>query len=101
ITVLSPRRRKTATTVTRMAVRMSQRRLRLAILVTDRARLLAALAFAGFFLVVLGVVAFGASLLPVGSGRSIAIPLVLFFGLPYGAIVFETLISLRRSGLRD
>src|SRR5437773_511834 len=84
-----------------MAAPMSPRRLGLAILVTDRARLISALAFTAFFLLVLGAVAFAASLLPFGSGRSLAIPLVIFFALPYGAIIFETLTSLRRSGLRD
>ena len=84
-----------------MTITMSRRRLLLAILLTDRARLLAALAFVAFFFLVVGIVAFAASLLPFRSGPSLAIPLVIFFGLPYGAIVFETLTSLRRSALRN
>ena len=80
---------------------MKRTRLALAILVTDRASLLAAVAFVAFFLLVVGIVAFAASLLPFGSGPSLAIPLVIFFGLPYGAIVFETLKSVRRSRLSD
>ena len=83
-----------------MTVPMSRRRLVLAILLTDRARLLAALVFVAFFFLVVGIVAFAAALLPFGSGPSLAIPIVIFFGLPYGAIVFETLTSLRRSSLR-
>src|SRR5881296_1041906 len=86
---------------TRMTIPMSRRRLVLAILLADRARLFAALAFVAFFFLVIGIVAFAAALLPFGSGPSLAIPLVIFFGLPYGAIVFETLTSLRRSALRD
>ena len=84
-----------------MTIPMSRRRLVLAILLADRARLFAALAFVAFFFLVIGIVAFAAALLPFGSGPSLAIPLVIFFGLPYGAIVFETLTSLRRSALRD
>ncbi len=83
-----------------MTVPMSRRRLVLAILLTDRARLLAALVFVTFFFLVVGIVASAAALLPFGSGPSLAIPVVIFFGLPYGAIVFETLTSLRRSSLR-
>jgi len=83
-----------------MTIPMSRRRLVLAILLTDRARLLAALVFVAFFFLVVGIVASAAALLPFGSGPSLAIPVVIFFGLPYGAIVFETLTSLRRSSLR-
>jgi hypothetical protein len=80
---------------------VDRRRLALAILLTDRARLLASLAFVAVFFAVIGLVALAGSLLPFGSGPSLVIPLTIFFGLPYIALVIETLRGLRRSALRD
>ena len=84
-----------------MTQAVDRRRLAFAIFLTSRARLLASLVFVAVFFAVIGLVAFAGSLLPFRSGPSLVIPLTIFFGLPYIALVVETLRGLRRSALRD